>query len=58
MTWKAVYKEEKLADVMRHFTDGFLPPEGERFPEYAAREWFIDHNKGVVIFKLYTEPDK
>ncbi len=48
------YQEERLVDVMNYFADGFKPPKGRRIVKV---EHFLDPHTGVVVFKLYVEPD-
>lgn len=45
---KIEYQEISLEDVIRYFADGFKV----KIEQY---EWFLDAQKGKVIFKLYVE---
>ena len=58
MSRKVTYQKVNLSEVINAYADGFIAPEGEKFPEFGSKAWFVDPTKGVVIFELYTEVDK
>jgi hypothetical protein len=46
------YQEVKLDTVLSHFAQGFEPKANQTI---SSTDWFVDHRKGVVVFKLYTQ---
>lgn len=47
------YREVKLSDVLEDFAKGFTPRDPK--VEVTQTESFVDHAKGVVVFKLYVD---
>lgn len=49
--------EAKLYDVFEYFAKGYrTPPPGRHFVDKP--EWIVDRERGLVVFKLFTEPDE
>jgi len=46
------YQEVKLKEIIRQYAQGFEFSAGTKI---VQSESFVDTQKGVVIFKLYTE---
>lgn len=42
-----------LADVLRHFADGYVFKDGAKLVHHEA---FVDATKGRVVFKLTMQP--
>jgi len=50
-----VWQTHKFNEVLRYFADGFTAKEGETISD---RDWWIDTQKGEVVFRLTIETDK
>lgn len=47
--------ETSLNYVFEHFARFYNPPPGRH--NVGQAEWIVDRERGLVVFKLYTEPD-
>lgn len=49
------YQVVDLDVILRHYSDGFKPREGEKIVKVEVIA--VDTNQGRVVFKIYTQPE-